>query len=339
MNAIPVLQKYQTPTFYVRDIPIYGDTILSPMSGFSDKPFRAICRAYGSAMSYTEFVAIESILYANPVGLKRLEYDEGERPVTFQIFGCDLELFREAALKAQEMGPDIIDINMGCSANTVAGRGAGAGLLQTPAKIADIVAALVKILEAPVTAKIRLGWDEDSLNYLHIAKILEDCGVSLIAVHGRTKRQAYKGSANWDAIAEIKQAVSVPVIGNGDVETVADIARMKAHTGCDGVMIGRAAIGNPWIFARKDFDQVTLSDRLALVRRHLKAMVDFYGEERGVILFRKHVVKYTKGLRGGARVRERLMQCTEAQEFADLIAEYEARWKKQPQISQISQIF
>ena len=321
-----VLEAERQPTFYIRDIPIYGDTILSPMAGFSDLPFRAICREYGSAMSYTEFVSVESILFGHPNALKRLVYDPRERPMTFQIFGCDVDLFREAALKCQAMGPDIIDVNMGCSAKTVAGRGAGAGLLKTPRKIAQIFTALVKTLEVPVTGKIRLGWDEDSLNYLEVARILEDCGASAIAVHGRTKQQAYKGKANWDAIAEIKQAVSIPVIGNGDVITAADIARMRAHTGCDAVMIGRAAIGNPWIFARVDFETVTLSDRIDLVRRHLKAMIDFYGQERGLILFRKHVVKYTKGLRGSARVRELLVRCTDVQEFIDLISAYEARY-------------
>jgi nifR3 family TIM-barrel protein len=313
------------PTFHVRDIPIYGDLILSPMSGFSDLPYRAICREYGSAISYTEFVAVESIIFGNPNALKRLEYSEAERPVAFQIFGADIGLFRQAAILCQEKQPDILDINMGCSVNNVAGRGAGAGLLRTPQKIGQIFSELVKLLDIPITGKIRLGWDDDSLNYLEIARVLEDSGASLIAVHGRTKRQAYKGVANWDAIAEIKQAVSIPVIGNGDVQTVADIDRIKAHTGCDGVMIARAAIGNPWIFARKDFDQVTLADRVALVRRHLKAMIDFYGEDRGLILFRKHVVKYTKGLRGGARVRERLVTCTDVNEFIDLISEYEAR--------------
>lgn len=324
MNLMQTLS--QQPTFYIRDIPIYGDKILSPMSGFSDLPFRSICREYGSAMSYTEFVAIESILYSNPTGLKRLEYDPGERPLTFQIFGVDVALFKEAVLKCQAMEPDIIDINMGCSANTVAGRGAGAGLLRTPEKVREIFTTLVKLLDVPVTAKIRLGWDDDSLNYLEIARLLEDCGASAIAVHGRTKKQSYKGVANWDAIAEIKQAVSVPVIGNGDINVVADIARMKAHTGCDAVMIGRAAIGNPWIFAGKDFDQVTLSDRVKLVRRHLDAMLDFYGQERGLILFRKHVAKYTKGLRGSSKVRGLLVQCTDVQEFIDLISEYESSY-------------
>ncbi len=277
-------------------------------------------------MSYTEFVSVESILFDNPKGLQRLAYDPNERPVTFQIFGPEVDIIREAALRCEAMGPDIIDINMGCSANTVAGRGAGAGLLKTPGKIAQIFSTLSKTLSVPVTGKIRLGWDEDSLNYLEVARILADNGAAAIAVHGRTKQQAYKGQANWEAIAEIKEAVDIPVIGNGDVATLADVERMKAQTGCEAVMVGRAAIGNPWIFAGKDFEQVTLADRIALVHRHLQAMLDFYGEERGLVLFRKHVVKYTKGLRGSAKVRALLVQCTEVQAFVDLISEYEAHY-------------
>lgn len=325
MNTIISAENNQKPTFHIRDIPIYGDTILSPMAGFSDMPFRSICREYGSAMSYTEFVSIESILFANPNALKRLEYNEAERPMTFQIFGCDLDLFQRAADVCQAMKPDILDINMGCSAKTVASRGAGAGLLKTPQKIAEIFSTLTKQLDIPVTGKIRLGWDENNLNYLEIAKIMEDCGASAIAIHGRTKAQAYKGQARWDPIAEIKQAVNIPVIGNGDVTEVADIQRMKDHTGCDAVMIARAAIGNPWIFARKDTQDVTLADRIALVQRHLQAMLSFYGEERGLVLFRKHVAKYTKGLHGGAKVRGELMQCTDVAEFVNLITTLEAQ--------------
>lgn len=311
------------PTFYIRDIPIYGDKILSPMAGFSDLPFRSICRGFGSAMSYTEFVSVESILFANPKAHKRLEYHPAERPVVFQIFGADVDLIVRAAEKIEAMRPDIIDLNMGCSAKNVAGRGAGAGLLKTPQKIGEIIRALVKTLDVPVTGKIRLGWDDDSLNYLEVAKTLEDSGASAIAVHGRTKVQAYRGNANWDAIAEIKQAVSVPVIGNGDVKRVEDVARMKAHTGCDAVMIGRAAIGNPWIFAGKNIEDVTLDEKIDLIRRHLRANVEFYGEHWGVVLFRKHVAKYTKGMFGSAKMRAELMTCSTEEEFVAVVSRYE----------------
>ncbi|MFQ5577456.1 MAG: tRNA dihydrouridine synthase DusB [Anaerolineae bacterium] len=318
------LNAAQAPDFYIGHIPVYGDKILSPMSGFSDLPFRSICRAYGSAISYTEFVAVEAILHDNSKALKRLAFDPAERPVTFQIFGADVALIVRAALKIQTLGPDIIDVNMGCSARTVAGRGAGAGLLKTPGKIGQIFAALVKQLSVPVTGKIRLGWDEHSLNYLEVAKIMADNGAAAVAVHGRTKQQAYRGQANWDAIAEIRQAVHIPVIGNGDAQTVEDVAHLKAHTGCPAVMIGRAAIGNPWIFAGKNAADVTLPERTALIRRHLQTMLAFYGPDHGLVLFRKHVAKYIRGLRGAARARHQLLRCRTTAEFVALVEALEA---------------
>lgn len=311
------------PTFLVRDIPVYGDLILAPMAGFSDLPYRSICRELGSAMSYTEFVSVDAILHDNHRTQEMLKFLPAESPMTFQIFGRDERTIVDAALKIQDLGPDVIDINMGCSAPKVAGGGAGAGLLREPALIARIFARLSRVLSVPVTGKIRLGWDDESRNYLDVVRILEDNGASLIAVHGRTKVQGYKGEADWDAIAEIKQVVKVPVIANGDVKCVADIERIKAHTGCDGVMIGRAAIGNPWIFRHKDIDQVTFAEKKAMIRRHLGLMLEFYGEERGLILFRKHVVKYIRGLANSAAVKNKLVTCTQPEEFIAILAGYE----------------
>jgi nifR3 family TIM-barrel protein len=308
----------------IRDIPVYGDLILSPMAGFSDKPYRLLCREYGSAMSYTEFVSVDGILHGNERTWQMLAFDLSERPVVFQIFGSDEDRIVEAARRIEPLGPDIIDLNMGCSVPKVSGRGAGAALLKEPAKIGRIFARLTRILSGPVTGKIRLGWDDNSLNYLKVAKVLEDNGAALIAVHGRTKAQAYSGQANWDAIAEIKQAVKIPVIGNGDVTCVADVERIKQHTGCDGVMIARAAIGNPWIFQRKDIHQVTLAEKSKLIYRHLNLMLEFYGEERGLILFRKHVVRYVRGLAHMAQVKARLITCARPEEFIELMNQYEA---------------
>ena len=312
-----------TPAFRVSHVPVYGDLILSPMAGFSDKPYRLICREYGSAMSYTEFVSADGILYANDRTWQMLDFEAGERPMVFQIFGSDEDRLEAAARRIEELGPDIIDLNMGCSVPKVSGRGAGAALLKDPAKIGRIFARLSRTLSTPVTGKIRLGWDDSSLNYLDVARIMEDNGAALIAVHGRTKAQAYNGQANWAAIAEIKQAVSIPVIGNGDVRNVADIDRIKRETGCDAVMIARAAIGNPWIFQRKDSEQVTLAEKSALIRRHLQLMLEFYGRERGLVLFRKHVVKYVRGLAHIAQVKAQLVTCTEPEEFIALMNAYE----------------
>jgi nifR3 family TIM-barrel protein len=312
------------PTFFIGSIPVYGDLILSPMAGFSDKPYRLICREYGSAMSYTEFVSVDGLLHANERTFQMLAFDPSERPIAFQIFGSDEVKIEEAARRIEQLGPDIIDLNMGCSVPKVSGRGAGAALLKEPAKIGRIFARLTRAVLVPVTGKIRLGWDEQSLNYLEVARALEDNGAALIAVHGRTKSQAYNGRANWEAIAQIKRTVKIPVIGNGDVASVADIERIKAYTGCDGVMIARAAIGNPWIFQRKDFHQVTLTEKAHLIKRHLNLMLEFYGAERGLILFRKHVVKYVRGLAHIAPVKTQLVTCTRPEEFIALMRQYEA---------------
>jgi len=285
------MNETQFPNFYVREIPIYGDTILAPMDGYSDWPFRSICRALGSAMSYTEFVKVEKILSRSKEPAKRLYYEEAERPVTFQIYGDDPDLILEAALKIQPLNPDIIDLNMGCPAKSIADRGAGVGMMPTPLKIAHTFKKLTSSLKVPVTGKIRLGWDRDK-NYKLIARIVEENGGSLIAIHGRTKEQRYSGNADWDAIAEVKSLVKIPVIGSGDVKTIADIQRMKKHTNCDAVMIGRAAIANPWIFLGMDREQVPAQLLQETVREHLQKSIQFYGEEDGQRLFRKYAVQY-----------------------------------------------
>lgn len=309
----------KTATFWVHDIPIYGDLILSPMDGYSDLPFRALARSLGSAMSYTEFINAIDVLYSHPHLEQKLTYLESERPVVFQVFDEDPDRLVAAALKLRKRNPDIIDINMGCSARCVSNRGAGAGLLRTPEKIAHIFQKLTKELDIPVTGKIRLGWDDLSLNYLEIARIIEENGGQLIAVHGRTKMQGYTGVANWDAIAEVRQAVSIPVIANGDVKTVADIDRIKAHTGCDAVMIARAAIGNPWIFSRLDREKVPDDVLRETMLTHLESMRGFYGPERGLVLFRKYAARYLTPFQLEGELRQRLMTAETKDEFLMLL--------------------
>jgi nifR3 family TIM-barrel protein len=311
------------PAFHVRDVPVYGRAILSPMDGYSDLPFRLICRELGSAMSYTEFVNVDELQSRKPTvkAWVKLRFDPSERPMTFQIYGHDEDRLVDTALRLQDLGPDLIDINMGCYVKSIAERGAGSGMLCQPDKIARVFSRLSAALSIPLTGKIRLGWDEATRNYVTVARILEDNGASLVAVHGRTKAQAYKGDADWDAIAEVKQAVRLPVIGNGDVRTPADIARLRAHTGCDAVMIGRAAIGNPWIFSGKDRHEVTLAEKAALMRRHLALNLDFYGPQVGLVLFRKHAAKYIHGLPNEAELRVPLLTCTTIDEFDRLLAD------------------
>ncbi|MBL8091537.1 MAG: tRNA-dihydrouridine synthase family protein [Anaerolineales bacterium] len=285
------MNESKTPNFYIKNIPIYGDTILAPMDGYSDWPFRSICRELGSAMSYTEFVKVEKILSKSKEPAKRLFFKEPERPMTFQIYGEDPDLILKAALQIEKLNPDIIDLNMGCPAKTIADRGAGVGMMPSPLTIARTFRKLVKHIKVPVTGKIRLGWDKNK-NYKLIARIVEEEGGSLIAVHGRTKEQRYAGLANWDAVAEVKSTVKIPVIGSGDVKRVADIDRMKNHTNADAVMIGRGAIANPWIFSRIDREQVTPQMMQDLIHKHLVRCVEFYGDEDGSRLFRKYAVQY-----------------------------------------------
>lgn len=307
-----------TPTFYVRDIPIYGDTILAPMDGYSDWPFRSICRALGSAMSYTEFVKVEKILSRSKEPAKRLYFEEEERPITFQIYGDDPDLLLKAALKVQELDPDIIDINMGCPAKSIADRGAGVGMMPTPLKIARAFRKLTAALRVPVTGKIRLGWDRNK-NYKLIARIVEEEGGSLIAIHGRTKEQRYSGNADWDAIAEVKSTVRIPVVGSGDVRTVADIQRMKRHTNCDAVMIGRGAIANPWIFAGYDREQVPHGLLQETVREHLQKSIQFYGEEDGQRLFRKYAVQYLLLRTLDRQARKEILKERPSGEFLEML--------------------
>lgn len=312
-----------SPRFFVRSIPVYGDAILAPMDGFSDLPFRLVCRELGSAMSYTEFVSVDELSHNVKRTHRKLLFDPSEKPMTFQIYGHDEDKLVETAVRLEQLGPDILDLNMGCWVNSISGRGAGAGLLRTPDKIGRIFSRFTAALHIPVTGKIRLGWDVDERNYLQVARLLEESGASLIAVHGRTKMQAYKGNADWDAIAEVKAAVKIPVVGSGDVKTVADIERLKQHAGVDAVMIGRAAIGNPWIFAHKDRNTVTRAEVVALMRRHLSLNLDFYGPEAGIVLFRKHAARYIPEDSASRAFRIAMLTTKSQAELEDLISRFE----------------
>jgi tRNA-dihydrouridine synthase B len=289
-----ILKMSETPSFFIGDLPIYGRIILSPMDGVTDWPFRSLARRLGSSISYPEFINAIDVIQNHPEIARKLAFEEMERPVIFQLFDDDPDRMVEAAMRLDSIfHPDAFDINMGCPSKPVSGRGAGAGLLRSPARVAEIFRKMTRTFNKPVPGKIRIGWDDRSLNYLEIARIIEDNGGALIAVHGRTKAQGYQGQANWGAIAEIKQAVSIPVIGNGDVRTPADIQQMMDLTGCDGVMIARAAIENPWILANVARRDVPVDEVHELVFEHLDKMVEFYGP-RGVVMFRKFLKGYLK---------------------------------------------
>ena len=305
--------------------------MLSPMSAISDSPFRLLCRRMGSAFSFTEFVNADGIVRGNRKYLKLFAFEPEERPVIFQIFGSDPDVIIEAARIAEELGPDVIDLNMGCSAHRVSRRGAGAGLLLDPPRSGRIIEGLCKSLTVPVTAKIRLGWDDKSRNYLEVARILEESGASMISVHGRTKAQAYGGRADWNAIGEVKARVKVPVLGNGDVRSYEEARSRMRETGVDGVLIGRAAIGNPWIFSNRARDTVGLDELFETALAHLHAMCVLY--ERGAIMFRKHAARYFRNVPGAAQLRVQLMKCESADEYEEVCKLFreQAGWFPHPE--------
>lgn len=307
------------PAFQIKDIPIYGDVILAPMDGFTDYPFRKIARQFTSALTYSEFINGIDVVFGHPFLKQKLFFSDQERPFVYQIFDDNPDRLLKAAKTLEKHQPDIIDLNIGCSAKNVSNRGAGAGLLKDPQKIYLMLSSLVSTLKVPVTAKIRLGWDENSLNYLEVSRIVEESGASMIAVHGRTRSQEYSGTANWDAIAEIKQQVKIPVIGNGDVKTPADIHRMKLYTGCDAVMIGRAALGNPWILAGIEKESLPSDELYRVISDHLHEMTDFYGDHLGVILFRKHMARYLRNYLTTSEIRTAIFNLEYTQDILEMI--------------------
>ncbi len=308
-----------SPSFYIAHIPVFGRLILAPMDGYTDAPFRLLARQFGSALSISEFINGIDVKGGHPHLHHKLIYSEEERPFAFQIFDDAPERMLFAAQKLLEYKPDTIDVNMGCSARNVSNRGAGAGLLKHPAKIARIMQDLVAHLPVPVTAKIRLGWDDANRNYLEVSHILEECGASAIAVHARTRKQEYSGTAYWPAIGEIKSRVKIPVIGNGDVKSLADAERMMKETGCDAVMIGRAAIGNPWIFQGSQRGEQSTQEILRVIRLHLHGMVQQYSERIGVVLFRKHLTRYLEGYLTTPSIRKSVYSIESETELLDKI--------------------
>jgi len=290
------------------------------MSGFSDLPYRSLCRSFGSALSYTEFVSAKEIVHGRgSYWRKALTFLPWERPVVIQIFDSDEQRLSEAAHIVAELGPDVIDINMGCSVSKIACRGAGAALLKQPSKIARIFELITRTASQPVSGKIRLGWDARNRNYLEVVQAMQDGGAAMVAVHGRTGDQGYSGQADWDAIAEIVAHARIPVIGNGDIQSVDDIERLKGLTGCAAVMIGRGAIGNPWIFQRRDRDTVPLNEKIAVIRRHFQLMEEHYGQDKAIVLMRKHLAKYSSGHPGIRSFRPRLVRAASREELDDLL--------------------
>lgn len=308
-----------SPCFSIGQIPVHGRLILAPMDGYSDLPMRLIARQFGSAISISEFINGIDVKQGHPHLATTLAFSESERPFAYQIFDDDPERMLAAALKLQERKPDFIDINMGCSAKNVSNRGAGAGLLKHPQKIGLIMEKLVAALNVPVTAKIRLGWDDHTLNYLEVTHIIQESGASAIAVHARTRKQEYSGQADWRAIGEVKSQLSIPVTGNGDVKSLSDANKMMLETGCDAVMIGRAAIGNPWVFAGSQREEQSTDELMRVITLHVEDMVAHYGEKIGLILFRKHLTRYMSGYLSTPQIRKHIYSIEQKAELIEAL--------------------
>ena len=310
--------------------------ILAPMEDVTDRSFRRICKRFGADIVYTEFVSAEALRRGVDKTMQKMVFDDYERPVAIQIFGNTEEAMAEAAVIAASFGPDYLDINFGCPAKKVAGKGAGAALLREPEKMIRIAASVVKAVSIPVTVKTRLGWDRESINILDIVPGLEDAGVQALAIHGRTRSEMYRGTADWNWIARVKEHASIPVIANGDIWSPDDAKAMFDHTAADGIMIGRAAIGNPFIFTQvKEMlrtgsvaTQVGFRDRIAVAIEHLSLSVQNKGEKYGTIEMRRHYSTYLKGLPRVSRVRDKLVREDDWQHVIGILREYEVECER-----------
>lgn len=291
---------------------------LAPMAGVCDAAFRTVCRRFGASYVVSEMVSVKGIEFNGRKTLELMRVTDEDHPVGIQLFGHEPAVVAQAAVVAERAGADVLDLNMGCPTPKITGNGGGAALLKNPTLCAEIVRAATRATSLPVTAKIRIGWDENSINCVEVAKRLEDAGAAAITVHGRTRAQFYAPSADWNRIAEVKNAVSVPVIGNGDVNTPEDALKMYSETGCDLVMVGRGAMGRPWLFrqidaARKGLPippDPTAAERVEVMREHMRLLLAYKGEYLAMQQSRGQLASYVKGLHGAPRLREAACKLT-----------------------------
>lgn len=317
----------------IGNVEIKNQLVLAPMAGISNTSYRKIIKGMGAGLIYAEMVSTNAITYGNEKTFNLLKMSEEERPIVQQIFGSDIKTFVAAAkLIEEKMHPDIIDINMGCPVPKVAVRAqAGSALLKNPEKIGEIVKAVVKSVNVPVTVKIRSGWDEKNINAVEVAKICEKNGASAIAIHARTRSEGYSGKANWDIIKKVKESVNIPVIGNGDITSPILAKKMLDETGCDAIMIGRGALGNPWIFKQclkylennAIIEEPTNKEKIDMIKEHYRLLKNDKNEHIALLEIRTHALYYLKGMPESKIYKERICKSKNEEEFLNILKEYE----------------
>ena len=316
------------PELQIGNVKLENDLILGPMPGVTDLPFRLLCKEQGAGLLCMEMVSAKGIMYNNKNTKFLLTIDERERPVSLQLFGSDADIISEQAKRIEELPFDILDINMGCPVPKIVNNGDGSALMKNPLLAGEIIEKTARAIQKPVTVKIRKGFDEEHINAVEMAHIAQESGAAAIAVHGRTREQYYSGKADWEIIRKVKEAVKIPVIGNGDVWTPQDAIDMRKQTGCDGVMIGRGAQGNPWIFKQilhyeqtgELLEKPSPQEVTEMILRHAKMQMEFKGEYIGMREIRKHAAWYTAGYKNSAKLRGKINETETYEELKELLS-------------------